>query len=484
MSVANPRPGAAPTHPGAQGTSNVPARDRYPNRPPLPNTDPQRVTAHFVPKPLPKTPSLFDLGPNETYKPDPAQLKKLAARLKADGFAVQEVRDTDTYVTATGPKKLFKDVLHLPLERIAGRHVNGLRYDREQLPFTGPARPTGKKKWAAFEARGLSAVVFPPTVQFAMSPGAPPAGPTAPLTLPAGLRDALDLNRIHEAGHRGAGVRVVQLDSGRHNHPYFGNFDPQTLGDADPDRFWGHGTAMAALFKTIAPAAFLITRDATTRDDRLFLDTFRQVIRQDQPHIIFAPLVLQGLSDRPRESLTQAELGLVVVLEDVMALAEKAGILILFAAGNGPADEPLGRYASASHPRTVSAGGCRLALGGPQRSIWTKWFASELYETTVSDVAGPCGYGSHDPHLTLPIPPEPIASFFGEERTGTPGDLFVETWGGSSAATAFAAGVASLLRGAFPGDTLDQLRDKVRALIPPPPAQPPAPWPNWAYVGW
>lgn len=433
-------------------------------RPVLPNSQETHIAAHFVPLPADDATDLFGDTPGR-YRPDPTARTRLAAALRRLGFDVTYTGEL--FVTAVGSRERYVRVLGLELWRFGPDRVHGFDYPERERPYVGRPRPKDASRVAEWRELGLAGVVFPPVVEFAAT------GPGDPSRLVTELAAALNLPA---APGQGAGARVTQLDTGRDGtHPFFAQFPADTLAPSDPEpalaRSAYHGTQMAAVFKAVAPRAVLTTRSvvasgpAPAQPDDVF-DALDRVLAGEPPHVLFAPLILKLPDDLgPLTPLQRAvAVGQLSTLGLLLELAWEKDVLVLFSAGN---DCPL--QATATHPRAVSVGGTRR---GPPRGLTP-------LTPRGDSVRWPRDADSYCPEVCAPSGDYPTDTVW---TVPAPGGTYVAVSGDTSGATAAAAGVAAILKGANPALTVQQLRDAVRRVILAPghPYLGPLPvWPNW-----
>jgi bacillopeptidase F len=260
---------------------------------------------------------------------------------------------------------------------------------------------------------------------------------------------AVGAPELWATGHRGAGAVVALLDSGvdaahvdlagRFRGGANSWFDPAGR-HATPHDTDGHGTQAAGLLVGerglgVAPAATWIAAKIFDDSGTATLSAIHQAFQwlldpDDEPATDDAPDVVNGswgFASRVNECYREFE-------EDIAVLRD-AGIVAVFAAGNdGPAN--FSSVSPANNPGSVAVGAVN---------------EHGLAETTSS--RGPSACGGVFPHLVAPgVDVETADLTFGGI---VPNSRAVVT--GSSFAAPHAAGVAVLLRGAYPHATPDQL---------------------------
>ena len=280
------------------------------------------------------------------------------------------------------------------------------------------------------------------------------------LDVPADVALGCNADLAHRGGTTGAGVTVAMVDTGWQAHPWFAargyRVEPVVLGPgtADPgvDEN-GHGTGESANVFSTAPDCTLLPVKAATSSGALVNMTaaFNAAVALD-PQVItnsWTSDVQQG----PLSAAMQARAAAV-------AAAWAAGIVVVFAAGNGHWGFP------GQHPDVISVGGVDIDRAGALRaSDYASGFDSNVYAgRRVPDLSGLVGMRPGAQLIMLPVPP---GSRLDSELAGgdhpngdeTAGNDGWAAFSGTSAATPQVAGVCALLRQACPRLTPAEVRE-------------------------
>jgi subtilisin family serine protease len=270
------------------------------------------------------------------------------------------------------------------------------------------------------------------------------------LGVPADVARLLNATPIHKEGKTGRGVRVAMVDSGfAHAHPFFTihkftstvTLAPGATNRAtDPN---GHGTGESANIFSIAPGATFIGIKVDNDDDpqagATMLEGFQEALRHN-PHVISVSLgfdLREPGTNAPMRTLPNS----LVALEAEIEAAVAAGIVVVFAAGNGHYSFP------GQMKEVISAGGVFVDQGGRRRaSDYASAFKSRIYSgRTVPDFCGLVGLLPHADYIMLPIPP---GCDIDREEGAHDGTTKTDGWGvfsGTSAAAPQLAAVCALL---------------------------------------
>lgn len=388
--------------------------------------------------------------------PDPLDVDRALFELHRRGFETS-IRGRLT-ASVRGTRKAF--------ERLFGTALAPFR-----LPPTAPAQfqsfyfPPDNAPWNPdpnVAAMIDDAYIQWPHLYLAKRAPVPSATPPAidrfHLQVPADVARLLNASAIHQEGKTGRGVRVAMVDSGfAHSHPFFTTHmftSAVTLAPGATNRATdpnGHGTGESANIFAIAPGATFIGVKVDNDDDpragATMLEGFQEALRHD-PHVISVSLgfdLRQPGTNAPMTSLPNS----LVALEAEIDAAVAAGIVVVFAAGNG-------HYAFPGQMNEViAAGGVFVDEAGRMRaSNYASAFKSGIYSgRTVPDFCGLVGLLPHADYIMLPVPP---GSDIDREEGAHDGTTKMDGWGlfsGTSAAAPQLAAVCALLLEKNPGLT-------------------------------
>ena len=285
------------------------------------------------------------------------------------------------------------------------------------------------------------------------------------LRLPGDVSLACNADKAHRAGITGKGIKVAMCDSGWFKHPYFVgrgyNAAPVVLGPGatlplKDDS--GHGTGESAnIFANAPDISFMPVK-------MNFVNTtgaFNAAVGLG-PNIITCSWGSDTIG--PLSAADQ-------VLAAAIAAAVASGIIVVFSAGNGHVGFP------GQHPDVISAGGVFMNVDESlQASNYASGFASPIYPgRNCPDVSGLVGMKPKAIYLMLPVEPgDEIDSTPSSTPGGLQGGTFPngdettnsDGWGafsGTSAAAPQLAGVAALIKQAWPGLTPTQVRNIMKS---------------------
>ena len=267
-----------------------------------------------------------------------------------------------------------------------------------------PSKAVGKRVAATSSAKKAR----PPTTGVSASP--PKVTGYYNLDVLKDVPRLLGVSKIHQAGNKGQGVRVVMIDTGfAHSHPFFvrNGFTSSVVlapkassRTTDPQ---SHGTGESANIFAIAPQATFIgvklVDDANPNGGSTILEGFQEALHH-MPHVISISMGYDLRDQATGQQLTQLPNGLKALEAEIQA-AIASGIVVVFSAGNGHYSFP------GSMPEVVSAGGVFVdARGAMQASDYASAFASAVYSgRSVPDFCGLVGLLPHADYIMLPVPP-------------------------------------------------------------------------------
>ena len=346
--------------------------------------------------------SLFAVKPN-TIKSGNAtefhatarQRAQAARRLRAAGFEVLQVAPAS--IAIAGPPKLYETYFKTGLfteERPVMAMLNepDTRTFIEADNHPMPGLISTENSPVASLIEGV-AIAEPP--EYFELPFAPPKAYWH-LRVPGDVSLGLNADRVHRRGITGKGIKVIMVDTGWYQHPYFTergyNCGPVVLGPGaslpDNDEV-GHGTAESANVFAAAPdVQFQMVKSGVDP-----AGAFNAAVAL-KPHIISCSWGY-SIENGPLSAYQN-------VLAAAIATAVAQGIVVVFSAGNGHWGFP------GQHPDVLSAGGVYLDEKGQlQASNYASGFKSNIYPNrTVPDVCGLVGMLPRAAYIMLPVQPQ------------------------------------------------------------------------------
>jgi hypothetical protein len=394
----------------------------------------------------------------ETFTSTADDVAATARELRRLGFDVTDT--SEATVSISGPKELFQSVFSVRLKKETSEVLPGKKADFYAV--------SGEPETALLEAPGELrdliegvALSMPPT--FFESPLAPIFDPDPgvyrPIRVPDELAVLLRAARVHRAGATGAGIKVAMPDTGFYAHPWFKErgFRYQTAilaqGAVDPsDDTVGHGTGESANVFSAAPDIKLIPVKMGDAVDAI------KKARAAGAHVITNSWGYPGWDGGGMTwaALPQYLKALAVEIQ----LAINAGVVVCFAAGNGP-----GTSFPQGMPALISVGGVHVTFPDIEfeASSYASSFTSSIWSgRKVPDVCGFVGKrvthngSGYAPSLLLPVQSDSTL----DEIWPTSGSN-TDGWGlfsGTSAACPQIAGVVALMLEKNPSLTPAQVK--------------------------
>jgi subtilisin family serine protease len=408
--------------------------------------------------------SLFDGGAAvtadavEDFFSERAVTREAADSLRAAGFEVLQV--SPTTINIAGPPDLYAEAFKTTLEtherpviKEGRREDTATFIDSPDTDQRGLIDTSGTSLGDAIEGVAIeepkyymAANAFPPNRSYWY------------LDVPGGISLGLNADRVHRlSAVTGRGVKLMMVDSGWFEHPYFtrrGYRHAVRLGPgatAPQHDESGHGTGESANAFAAAPD---IDFTMVKMNFANSTGSFNAAVTQ-APHVIscsWGSSIQQG----PLSAADQA-------LAAAIAAAVARGIIVVFSAGNGHWGFP------GQHPDVISAGGVYMdEQGRLQASNYSSGFASQIYSgRKCPDASGLVGMTPAAAYIMLPIEPgdeidttRAGGAFPAKDETA-PNDGW-STFSGTSAAAPQLAGVCALLKQANPAITPAQARKALK----------------------
>jgi subtilisin family serine protease len=388
------------------------------------------------------------------------QAVERAVNLLADaGFEVLQANEL--MINIAGSRELYESAFDTTLvaEERPTRKSGDVKdtatfFDTTDTDVSGLATTTGTRFEEVLEGIAIEEPAYP------AAPNAfPPTVDYFKLDVPADVSLACNADKAHRAGITGRNVVVAMVDTGWQTHPFFTErgyrVDPTLLGpgtaDAGVDEH-GHGTGESANIFATAPDVTLKPVKAATASGALVNLTaaFNAAIALN-PHIVSNSWT-SDIQFGPLSAAMQARAAAV-------AAAWAAGVIVVFAAGNGHYGFP------GQHPDVISVGGVDIRADGTLRaSNYASGFMSNIYPNRrVPDLSGIVGMKPKAMNITLPLPAGCAIDTGnaggshpnGDETTGNDGWA---AFSGTSAACPQVAGVCALIKQACMSLTPAQVR--------------------------
>lgn len=389
-----------------------------------------------------------------SYEPLPGEMERAVEALRRRGFVV--TGSGRMTVSVRGTRQLFEQVFGTRLAEFrVDRGVDrAMAYSAASVYYPPPGAP-----WNPDPA--LADLIDDAYIQWPHIYLAEPEPPVPPMARPprldyhhlSVLEDVparLNVRPIHAARQLGDGVRIAMIDTGfDHSHPFFvhhGFTSSVVLAPSASNRATdpgSHGTGESANVFAIAPKATFIGvklgDDHDPNGGASILEGFQEALKH-KPHIITISMCYDLREADGRTELGELPNG-VKPLEAEIQAAIAAGIVVVFAAGNGHYAFP------ASMPEVISVGGAFVdERGGMHASDYASAFTSRIYSGRhVPDVCGLTGLLPHANYIMLPVPPGRDIDIGGAPFDGTDPDDGWAVFSGTSAAAPQVAAVCALL---------------------------------------
>jgi len=437
------------------------------------------------------------------FVPDPLDVDRAIHYLSELGF--RPTRRGSLSVSVRGTRALFERTFATQLSEVRldpklDYAFQSLYYPPQGAPFSVPteladvlddayiqwphiymgrkAKPVGRAKKAVATGRGIARAGTRAGPPGGLPSATPPAVNYFHLNVPDGVAGLLNVDKVHQAGTTGKGVRVAMVDTGfAHSHPYFvdrgynSSVDLAPHATNDATDLNGHGTGESANLFAVAPditfIGIKVDNDDDPRNGASMLEGFQQALTHN-PRIISLSM---GYDLRDGDGTQSRELpNNMAALEAEIQVAVAKGIIVVFSAGNGHFSFP------GMMPNVISAGGVFVDKGGGmQASDYASAFQSKIYPgRSVPDFCGLVGMLPRASYIELPVPP---GSEIDREQArpddgngdGTAPDDGWGVFSGTSAAAPQLAGVCALLvqknPGLSPSDAKAILRRTSRSVV-------------------
>ncbi|MER6997950.1 S8 family serine peptidase [Streptomyces sp. NPDC000410] len=368
----------------------------------------------------------------DAFLPAPGAVDRLVDAFTREGLLVEA--HTEVGLTVSGEHTLLAEVFGHSVAPVRNKYIReSQRYD---LIARGPLRSRVCPE--------LIAEVSPPRSGFELAATpTPTASAVAPeldaghyLRLPDDVVRLSGADRLHAAGIRGEGVKVVMVDTGLYDHPHHRSHAYATtvvpalsLLDPGADER-GHGTAMSALLLAVAPRVDLTLVKMANEGFSFPVAAFQRAVRLG-PDVISCSW--GTMRSEPHLHLEVAN-------------ALRRGITVLFAAGNGSTDRPTAMFQSVATPGALTVGGVHVGPHGELRAsdLASSYRSAVFPGRAVPDVSGPCGMLPHGNYIVFPTQPGCLFDRRNSSYDGTAPDDGWLVSSGTSGATAYAAGVVAL----------------------------------------
>lgn len=380
---------------------------------------------------------------------DPAHFARVTAQCATLNLKVLS-QQPGRSVAVVGERNVIQGMLSQPLVSTRKR----LAVSRSFLMATDYAATEATSVTETTLQSLVSELTFPVRPNYWQS-AFPPQASYYHLHVPQDIARLLGVQAAHAAGVIGQGVTVAMIDTGFYRaHPYYNTplihggrvlnittHGVQGLPASDPDRDeYGHGTGIASNVLAVAPGCNF----HHIKDDGDPVAAFN-IARTTGARVITCSwgwpetYVQEEFTQRPNGN----DARYLRLLEQAIRDAVNAGVIVLFASGNGPLP---GSWPS-SMPEVISVGGALIEANGNLRaSSYATSFLSQVYvNRRCPDVCGLVGPGPYG--LLIMMPTQPNNQLDGE-FSAVDGTQVGDGWlvaSGTSSATPQVAGMVALL---------------------------------------
>jgi serine protease AprX len=367
------------------------------------------------------------IGLSDDFLPDLETASRLRTRVQEVGLCIEA--ESEVAFTVSGPtavvNKLFKATISPRRNRYIRENVRYAYVADSQLDFRFMSDfvQTVETPRAGFELNiGVGTLPKPLIKGHFLSVEEMPK-----------ISNAIN---FHQKGLRGEGVHVAMIDTGLFTHPHHISnlYSARKLSSLNAfnteDDERGHGTAMSSVLLAVAPKAdFTMIKMAN--------ETFSFPVAAFQKAVALRPAVI---------SCSWGTLRAEPHIHLEIANALRLGIIVLFATGNGSTDRPDAMFQSIATPGIISVGGVYIDSSGKLKaSDFASSFRSHLFANRNSpDVCGPCGMLPNGNYILFPTQPGCLFDRRNSRYDGTAPDDGWLVSSGTSAATAYAAGIVCL----------------------------------------
>jgi hypothetical protein len=357
----------------------------------------------------------------EYFVPPPQRIRDAKKILRKAGFKI--IAESRLGLSILGEKQLIEKYFNAKIDVKTVKLKHGKETTKIRMPKANLKLP-----------KELSAIVD--RVKFEQYPiplesATPPSVDYYHLNVPDDIVDILNVQGCHDAGKKGAGIKICMLDDGFFEHAYYAGrgYNITTIpvgGLSVIPEGKGHGTAIATNALAIAPECEFVVMNAMILIFSIATAAFRRA-KEENPDIITCSW---GLSDYDEDLAWE------------IADAVNQGIVVVFACGNeGPILFP------GCMDEVISVGGVFPEEGGGfhASTYASSGECSSNPGRQCPDVCGLVGDSDHGVLIMMPtVPDGNFDNTFGayDETAADDGWLCAS---GTSSAAPQVAGIAALL---------------------------------------